>query len=56
LDAYSAYHQIPLMKVDYPAIMFITPFGYFFYVKMPFRLKNAGPHISDVCSSTSRGK
>jgi hypothetical protein len=42
LDAYSVYHQIPLAEVDQPATTFITPFGCFCYIKMPFRLKNVG--------------
>jgi hypothetical protein len=41
LDAYSGYHQIPLVEADQPTTMFITPFGYFSYVKMSFRPKNA---------------
>jgi hypothetical protein len=42
LNAYSGYQQIPLTKAYQPATMFITLFGYFCYVKMPFELKNAG--------------
>jgi hypothetical protein len=42
LDAYSGYHQIPLAEADQPATTFITPFGCFCYVKMPFELKNVG--------------
>jgi hypothetical protein len=42
LDAYTGYHQIPLVEADQPATTFITPSKYFCYVKMPFRLKNAG--------------
>jgi hypothetical protein len=42
LDAYSGNHQIPLAEADQPTTMFITPFGCFCYVKMAFRLKNAG--------------
>jgi hypothetical protein len=42
LDAYSGYHQIPLAEADQPTTTFITLFGYFCYVKMAFRLKNAG--------------
>jgi hypothetical protein len=40
LDAYSSYHQIPFAEADQPATTFITPFGCFCYVKMPFELKN----------------
>jgi hypothetical protein len=35
------YHQIPLVEAEQPTTKFITPFSYFFYVKMSFRLKNA---------------
>jgi hypothetical protein len=42
LDAYSGYHQISLTKVDQLATTFVTPYDYFFYVKMSFRLKNMG--------------
>jgi hypothetical protein len=42
LNAYSGYHQIHLTEVDQLATTFITPFGYFCYVKMLFGLKNAG--------------
>jgi hypothetical protein len=42
LDAYLGYHQIPLSETDQSANMSISPFGYFCYVKMSFRLKNAG--------------
>jgi hypothetical protein len=42
LDVYSDYHQIPLAEADQSATMFITPFGCFYYIKMSFRLKNAG--------------
>jgi hypothetical protein len=42
LDAYLGYHHIPLAKVDQLGTMFITPFCYFCYIKMLFRLKNMG--------------
>jgi hypothetical protein len=42
LDAYLGYHQIPLAEADQPTTTFITPFGYFCYVKISFRLKNVG--------------
>jgi hypothetical protein len=42
LDSYSGYHQIPLAEADQPNTTFITLFGCFSYVKMPFGLKNAG--------------
>jgi hypothetical protein len=42
LDAYLGYHQILLAEADQPATTFITLFGCFCYVKMPFELKNVG--------------
>jgi hypothetical protein len=41
LDAYSGYHQIK-MESDQLATSFITPFGMYCYVTMPFGLRNAG--------------
>jgi hypothetical protein len=41
LDAYSGYHQIMMNSSDQPAMSFITPFGSFYYVSMPFGLRNA---------------
>lgn len=40
LDAYSGYHQIAMKETDQHATTFITPFGMFCYVSMPFGLKN----------------
>ena len=42
LDAYSGYHQIKMKKSDQIKTSFITPFGTYCYLTMPFRLKNAG--------------
>ena len=42
LDAYSEYHQIAMKESDQLMTSFITPFGSFCYVIMPFGLKNAG--------------
>ncbi|CAO2207897.1 unnamed protein product [Urochloa humidicola] len=42
LDAYSGYHQIAMKESDQLATSFITPFGSYCYVTMPFGLKNAG--------------
>ena len=42
LDAYSGYHQIRLRESDQPATSFITPYGTYCYITMPFGLKNAG--------------
>jgi hypothetical protein len=42
LDAYSGYHQINMKESDQLATSFIMPFGMFYYVTMPFGLRNAG--------------
>jgi hypothetical protein len=42
LDAYSGYHQIKIKESDQLATSFITPFGMYCYVTMPFGLRNAG--------------
>jgi hypothetical protein len=42
LDAYSGYHQIKMKESDQLATSFVTPFGTYCYVTMPFILKNAG--------------
>ena len=42
LDAYSGYHQIAMKESDQLATSFITPFGSYCYISMPFGLKNAG--------------
>ena len=39
LDAYSGYHHIAMKESDQLATSFITPFGSFCYVMMPFGLK-----------------
>jgi hypothetical protein len=38
LDAYSSYHQIKMKESDQLATSFITPFGMYCYVTMPFGL------------------
>ena len=42
LDAYSGYHQIKMKESDLLATSFITPFGMYCYVTMPFGHRNAG--------------
>jgi hypothetical protein len=42
LDAYSGYHQIKMKGSDQLTTSFITLFGMFCYVTMPFGLQNAG--------------
>ena len=52
LDAYSGYHQISMCAEDEEKTTFITPFGVFCYVKMPFGLKNAGPTFQRLMQLT----
>jgi hypothetical protein len=42
LDAYSGYHQITMKESDQLATSFITTFGIYCYITMPFGLKNTG--------------
>jgi Reverse transcriptase (RNA-dependent DNA polymerase). len=42
LDAFSGYHQIHMNPADIPKTVFITPFGTFCHLWMPFSLRNAG--------------
>ena len=42
LDAYSGYHQITMKESDKVVTLFITPYGSYCYVTMPFDLKNTG--------------
>ena len=42
LDCYSGYHQILLKAEDQIKTSFITPFGAFCYISMPFGLKSTG--------------
>jgi hypothetical protein len=42
LDAYSGYHQIKMKESDQLATSFVTPYGTYCYVTMPFGLKNTG--------------
>ena len=41
LDAYSGYHQIAMKESDQLVTSFITPYGSYCYVTMPFGLKNS---------------
>jgi hypothetical protein len=42
LDAFSGYHQIKMAREEEEKTAFITPCGVYYYVCMPFSLKNAG--------------
>ena len=45
LDVYSGYHQITMKESDQLATSFITPFGSYCYVTMPFGLKKHGGYV-----------
>jgi hypothetical protein len=42
LDAFSGYHEIKMAKENEEKTTFIMPCGVYYYVCMPFGLKNAG--------------
>lgn len=42
LDTHSGYHHIKMKVEDQEPTVFITPYGAFCYITMPFWLKNAG--------------
>ena len=42
MDGFSGYNQIWLAEEDQDKTSFTTPWGTYYYVVMPFRLKNAG--------------
>ena len=48
LDAYSGYHQIKLKPEDQIKTSFITPYGAYCYVTMPFGLKKCRCHVPEV--------
>ena len=42
LDVYLGYQQIMMKEYDQLVTSFITPYGSYCYITMPFGLKNAG--------------
>ena len=42
MDGYSGYNQIRMAVKDAETIAFMTPIGNFYYIVMPFGLKDAG--------------
>ena len=53
LDATADYHQIKLAVEDQIKTAFITPFGAYYYITMPFGLKMVGQRISVLCNVAS---
>src|SRR3954469_9947965 len=56
LDAYSGFHQIPLNLADQIKTSFITPYGAYCYVTMPFGLKNASATYQRSCKNVCTTK
>ena len=56
LDAYSGYHQITMKESDQLTTSFITPYGSYCYVTMPFGLKTLAPPTKGACSNASLTK
>jgi hypothetical protein len=50
LDCFSGYHQIWMRTEDEEKTSFITPFGTYYFVRMPKGLKNAGQSFSRMTS------
>jgi hypothetical protein len=48
LDCFSGYHQIWLKKEDQEKTSFITPFGTYYYIRMPKGLKNVGSTFAKI--------
>jgi hypothetical protein len=56
LDAYSSYHQIHMREFDKLKTSFVTPYGNFCYVTMPFGLKTAGATYQRCMQCCLRGQ
>jgi hypothetical protein len=59
LDIYLGYHQIKIKESDHLATLFVTPYGTYCYVTMPFGLKNAGAtyqHTMQKCLADQIGR
>jgi hypothetical protein len=52
LDAYSSFHQIQMSRQDRKHTTFVTVNGLYYYVVMPYSLKNALPTFVWVMSKT----
>jgi hypothetical protein len=52
IDAYSGFHQIQMSRQDRKHTAFVTVDGLYYYVVMPYSLKNALPTIVRAMSKT----
>ena len=55
LDSYSEYNQIRMKEEDKIHTAFITERGLFYYIVMPFRLKNAGATYQRLINKMFQG-
>src|SRR5213075_836562 len=56
LDAYSGYHQVQMAKQDEKHTSFITHLGMYCYIRMTFRLQNAGATFSRLVQKVFGGQ
>ncbi len=49
-DLTKGFHQIPIEKESMDKTTFITPFGKFRYLRLPFGLKNVPAHSQSMMS------
>jgi hypothetical protein len=48
LDCFSGYHQIYMKEEDKASTSFITPFGTYYFIRIPEGLKNTGSTFSRI--------
>ena len=56
LDAFQGYHQISLASEDQEKTAFISPDANYYYIVMPFRLKNVGAMYQRMMTRMFRDK
>ena len=54
MDKFSGYNQIRMAPKDAEKTTFKTPIGNFYYIVMPFKLKNASPTYQWTMTFTTR--
>ena len=55
LDLRKGYYQVPVAQQDVPKIAVITPFGLYEFLRMPFRLRNAGQSFQHFMDEVLEG-